>query len=538
MLRPFYLILCVLVLISCAKVSSPTGGDKDVTPPVLLKVYPDNESVCVTGDQVVFTFNEYVKLNNVASQLVVSPALAEAPEFFIKKKSIILKLKQPLEPNTTYNFNFGDAIVDVNEGNPLKDFSYVISTGEFLDSLEITGRVEDAYTGFPLKDYTAMLYADLADSTPYLKRPLYLSKSNTEGKFSLRNLKSGNYRLIAVNDASKDYKFQPTEEVAFLDSTLDAGTDSLPSAANLRAFKELPGKLLVSSKKLDGQVNLTTGLSRPCKSCKLIEPVGQNLIYKQWFDSNGDSIFAILHRYETVDSLTFYVTADTGLVDTLQFYPGKVKDKEPAKHKFTPVTLNGLAEGNAPLRFTFPEPIVNLESAQAVRIMRKDSTSFMSRLLIDTTKVGLYKFDFVAEFDSAFAVFWPDSNFIGLYNGYSVADTSIILAQKLDHYGNLVFEITNHIQEPTILLFTDTKTNETREVKLHPGDNKVEFLKIEPNTYQMAIIIDANGNGIWDTGNLLHKIQPEVVIHYKEKVSVRSNWDLDLQWDVNLPETK
>lgn len=527
----------MVLLASCARVGSPQGGDKDVTPPVLESSYPANESVNFSGLEVTFTFDEYVKLNNVQQQLVVSPALEELPEFKIKKKSLVMVLKQALAPNTTYNFNFGDAIVDVNENNPLKGFSYVISTGPYLDSLMIRGNVVDAFSALPQKEYTTALYAVTAsDSTPFLKKPLYLTKTNERGEFVLRNLKEGEYKLLAINDVNKDYKFQVTEEIAFSDSLITANLDSTGGEI-LRSYKEVNPTLALGSKKLDDFKKLTVGLSAPCSDCKLIEPSGQDVLYRQWRDADQDTLFAQLKPISELDSITFYLAGNGSNIDTIQYYPPKNKRKRDEKRQlFTIKSAQADVDGN--ISFSFTEPIVGIENASMVRVMRKDSSLFEARLREDSLLQQTYYLDFPAVAEEQYTIYFPDSIFFGLYGAISGADTVVLAVQKKEYYGNLIFSITNKLESPALLLFTDVKTGITQIKTLEKGLNKEEFLQLPPSSFSLAVVIDENGNGKWDTGNYLKHIQPEKVINYTEKVTVRSNWDLELDWVLDAADIK
>ncbi len=533
-----FIAVAAFVLHSCARVGSPEGGEKDTTPPELVSLKPENGTLHFSATEVVLTFNEYVKLNNVQQQLVVSPTLDEMPEFKIKKRSIIMTLKDPLLPNTTYNFNFGDAIVDVNEGNPLKSFSYVVSTGDYIDSLLITGVVVSAYTGTPQKDFTAMLYDTSAtDSTPYLKKPLYLAKTNEQGKFTIKNLKRGEYSLLAINDINKDYKFQSIEDVAFLEGKITPATDSSDTdTIELKTFRETGDRVQLGGKKLEDFKKLIVGLNQRCNDCQLIEPEGQSVIYNQWKDHDQDTLFALLKPVEGLDSITFYLSSDTGTVDTLQFYPPKSRKKEQLQKKFT---LSGTQpDANQYLRFTYDEPIMNLDSASMITLMKSDSSLVEVKLFQDSTTQGVYYLDYKPAPQEKITVFWPDSAFIGLYNSASSADTLNLEAQKLEYYGNLIFTVVNNLKDPAILVFTEIKANKVQFVALKPGSNKLAFPGLAPSSFTAAVIVDKNGNGIWDTGSYLKKKQAETVLQYKEPIQVRSNWDLELEWILLEPKTE
>lgn len=528
-------LLLLFLMISCARQGTPAGGERDSEAPILISVSPEAGTINFKETEVVFTFNEYVRLDNINQQLIISPALEKDPDFKIKKRSIIMVLKTPLDSNTTYNFNFGNAIVDVNEGNPLKDFTYVISTGTYVDSLKLGGKVINAYSSAPVKDITVMVYDTSAnDSTPFKKKPNYISKTNALGEFKLNNLKSGQFKVIAVSDANKDLKYQPSEEIAFTEEL--QSSDTAYTRIGLRLFRQMPAALEIVSKKLEEQRKLTIGISQECESCKLVEPAGQNFIFSNWKDANSDSLYAQLTRLDDRDSLVFFLQKDS-IVDTAVIYPGKVKKVDPKPLSFYP-EFNGLAEGGGPAYFSFLEPIINIDKADSVRIMRKDSTFFYTRLKADSLKIKRYYLDFIPEYQSSYTVYWPDSSFFTLYDNYNAQDTLAFGVQKLEFYGNLSFNVDNELKEPAILLFTNGKDGSVIQRKLNRGKNKVDFLLLEPGKYSVSVIVDENGNGKWDAGNYLQKVQPETVINFKEAVEVRSNWEMELDWKLELSDIK
>ncbi|OFY55421.1 MAG: hypothetical protein A2X22_11170, partial [Bacteroidetes bacterium GWF2_49_14] len=216
------LVPCALCLfLSCAQQGSLTGGAKDEKPPVLVKSEPGNYSTRFTATKVTLTFDEYFELRGISQKLVVSPPMDKKPEFKIRGKELEIVFKDSLQPNRTYALNFGDALVDLNEANPLKNFQYVFSTGTEIDSLEASGKVVLAFDGKPAEDVLVMLYTGTSDSMPIKEIPIYISRTDKEGKFTLRNMAAGSYKIFALKDANSNMLFdQPTEAVAFMDSLI------------------------------------------------------------------------------------------------------------------------------------------------------------------------------------------------------------------------------------------------------------------------------------------------------------------------------
>jgi len=243
LLPPFSFLLSLCLIVSCAQQGSLTGGEKDTNPPEVVKSEPPNFSTRFTAEKITMTFNEYFDLKNINQKLVVSPPMDHKPEFKMRGKELEITLKDSLQPNRTYALNMGDALVDLNESNAIKNFQYVFSTGDQLDSLQITGKVVLVPDGKPADDVLVMLYngsndsIGSIDSLPLKEIPLYLSRTDKEGRFTLRNLASGGYRIFALKDANNNMLFdQPTESVAYLDSLIRPGiidlkiVDSVPLA--------------------------------------------------------------------------------------------------------------------------------------------------------------------------------------------------------------------------------------------------------------------------------------------------------------------
>lgn len=211
----------LILLYSCAVQVSPSGGPKDETPPEILKSKPANNSVNFADDRITLTFDEFVTLKDINTQLVISPPLNETPEFIMRGKNMIMKFNEPLLENATYSFFFGDAIVDITEANPISAYNFSFSTGPVLDSLSIKGKLLDAFTNKPVESAYVMLYDTIYDSVPYLRRPYYLSKTNKEGAFALNNLRDSKYLMFALSDINSNYLYDlPTENIAFADSLI------------------------------------------------------------------------------------------------------------------------------------------------------------------------------------------------------------------------------------------------------------------------------------------------------------------------------
>lgn len=220
--RNIILLLIVLVCWDCAQQGSPTGGPRDEDPPVVLECEPLNYSTRFEANKIQITFDEFIVLENVNQELIVSPPMEEKPEVKLRKKTIIIQFEEELKDSTTYTFNFGSSIKDLHESNKLLNYEYVFSTGDVLDSLSVKGTLKYAHDlSDPEEPFSIMLYDDLRDSVPLTDIPLYVGKSDDSGVFSVNNLRPDTFKVFALKDGNNNFLFDlPTEEIGFLDTSL------------------------------------------------------------------------------------------------------------------------------------------------------------------------------------------------------------------------------------------------------------------------------------------------------------------------------
>ena len=253
----------------CAQIGSPTGGPRDSLPPVLMSANPKLDATNFNGNKITLLFDEYIEVQDVQNNLLVSPFPKINPQVDFKLRTVTVKLKDTLLPNTTYAINFGNAIRDNNEGNPFKNFTYVFSTGPSIDSLQVGGRVILAETGKTDSTIVAMLYRNVADSVVEKRKPDYIARLDSKGDFHFTNLSAGKYKIYALKDGdgSKTYNSK-IETFAFADTELTVSDSTAP--VTLYAYNEekekkaptaaLPVKSITASdKRLRYTSNLNNG---------------------------------------------------------------------------------------------------------------------------------------------------------------------------------------------------------------------------------------------------------------------------------------
>ncbi len=222
-----YIGFLIILLASCANPVAPTGGPKDVTPPVILRTSPPLQSTNYTDQEIILYFDEYVKLKDIGQLLIISPPVKETPVFKTKGKGLVAEFKDPWRSETTYNIFFGDAIVDITEGNSIPGYKFTFSTGNVLDSMQIEGKLINAFSLAPVKAAYVMLYDTIYDSIPYKQIPYYIARTNDMGEFQLTNLRNRPYKIFALTDINANYIYDmPTEEIAFIDSLITPWEES------------------------------------------------------------------------------------------------------------------------------------------------------------------------------------------------------------------------------------------------------------------------------------------------------------------------
>ena len=229
--------ICSLFIIGCAQIGSPTGGPKDTSAPVLIKAMPSNNQTNFTGNKITLSFDEYVDLQDIQSNLLVSPSPKNNPSINSNLKTITIKLKDSLLPNTTYAINFANAIKDINEGNVFKNFVYTFSTGAYIDSLKIEGKVMMAETGKIDSSLNVLLYKNASDTDITSRRPDYVAKLKGNGSFTFKNLPSGNFKIYALKDGDGNkYYNAATEPFAFFNAEINPSDSN--NEINLFAYSE------------------------------------------------------------------------------------------------------------------------------------------------------------------------------------------------------------------------------------------------------------------------------------------------------------
>lgn len=516
---------CVILALShCGRRGSPTGGPKDETPPVLLKTEPENRTTRFNADRIRLYFDEYIKLQNTDKQLIVSPPLkypAELSPLGGASKYVEVKFDDTLLQNTTYTINFGQSVSDNNEGNPYNNLTYVFSTGDYVDSLSLSGVVSDAYNLKPDAFISVMLYqmdSAYSDSTVYKSPPYYMTNTlDSAVIFNLNNLKGGKYRLIALKDDGKNNIFNPNaDKIGFVEDTIVLPTDS---TYLLRLFKETPKYsarppvFAASNRILFGyqggkapKISLLT--SKPDSVETLITPVLGKDSLNFWFTPwKADSLLFAIEPPELGKK-----------ADTFTVKPLKVK-ADSLLISWTP-RAEAVPPDSVYLNSTLP--VMGLDTA-LISLINQDSLAIPFKASLDTLHNRIF-FDFTKEPEQTYELALLPGAISDFFGGINDSTSAKWRVKSASEFGVLKFSISGDVTYPLLVELTD-KNSKLISGKTLLAEGELEFNWLKPDTYRIRVIFDANQNGKWDTGNFLEQRQPERVLHYPAPIEIRANWE-------------
>ncbi|MDE5836165.1 MAG: Ig-like domain-containing protein, partial [Paramuribaculum sp.] len=227
--------IVAVIMAACASMGRPEGGPRDEEPPVFMGSTPAPGALDVKSNKITIRFNENVQVSDPLTKVVISPAQVTTPLITAAGKNIVVELRDTLIPNTTYTVDFSDAIKDLNEGNVIDGFSFAFSTGPYIDTLQISGMVLQASNLEPAQGMLVGVYSNLADSAISTLPMERITKTNQLGQFTIRNLKEGTYRLFALKDNNRDWHWDRSEDVAFMDVTVSPGVSNINVRDTLKA---------------------------------------------------------------------------------------------------------------------------------------------------------------------------------------------------------------------------------------------------------------------------------------------------------------
>lgn len=559
---PVSVILATMIFShSCANTTTPpSGGPKDTIPPVITEIYPalSAVNVPVSKTKLMLKFNEYVTIKD-AKSLFLSPPLEKAPKYKLKGKAVIISFESDLDSNKTYTLDVTNAIADNNEGNMFPGFTLVFSTGATVDSMVVTGIVQDCNNLQPIKGATVMLYKDQADSAIFLKRPDAAVKTDAWGFFCLRNIQDTVYRLYALIDENNNNKYDPdAEKVAFVDTVIRPVmmvSDSLPEIIKydmtdtvgclarrqeyeLNIFREKPSmQMIVNKERVGDRTAYLTFMAPYAQVDSLwIKGVPQEKIITQ-FNILQDSLeiwvndpkpqpdtFFVNVKYMKTDTLGMLnsFTEELKLVNPNRKVFGKSSRKD-IKHEDTTavVTIEAKPETVEQYGFVmeFKYPVVEsaFDSLTFYYLNPKQEETVGKYTVVqDSLNLRKYVVRPADKMLPGYEYFLkvPHRKFKDI-NGFYNDSTQVKVTLPNDDKLSTMNLVLSNVNNKYIVDLLNDKRNSVLRSYIIDSDQTLVFPYLKAGKYSIRITEDLNRNGIVDTGILLEHKQPEKVRFYK-----------------------
>ena len=574
-----------LLMAACASMGRPEGGPRDEDPPVYVRSNPMPGQVRFDKNRVEIFFDENVQLDNPQSKVVVSPAQRLTPQVIAGGKRITVELRDTMLPNTTYTIDFADAIADLNEKNVLDGFALDFATGDSIDSLRVSGMLFEARNLEPAQQMLVGVYSNIADSAISTLKLERIARTNQYGQFTIRGMKPGQYRIYAINDVNRDYKWDRSEDVAFYDFIIEPSavnfevTDTLlasdgsDSIAQRPGVQYLPNDILLTwfnenytpqylgDYKRTDSTRIALNFAAPADTLPILTIInGKNA------GRRIDSTNSILNTTLRLDSLDFWITdpeiytQDSMLIetrykrtdtldnltwttDTLRFnyIRRKVKEKKKKEEedsvpkvnlldfKVTSGTTQDIYKG---LTFSVSQPLLGIDP-EGVHLEVKQDTLWIPVeapvLRQDTVNTPLlYKADYLWEPGGKYRLTIDSLAVKGVYDYYNRPVTHEFSVKNFEDYSTLTF----NIPDTTGMIVVELLNAQDNPVRILPMENgSVTFDYLDPGTYYARAFYDVNHNGEWDTGSIALKRQPEEIFYYPKKIELKKNWDIEQSWN-------
>jgi hypothetical protein len=525
-------ILGLIFISSCARVVNPTGGDKDATPPVLEKSIPANKSTNFSGSTLILGFDEYISLDNPSQNIIVAPLPKNKVKYKVKGRDVLVEFDEALLPNTTYSIFFGDAIKDVNEGNILSNFSFVFSTGDALDSLEITGSVRLANMDKPAEKIKVLAYEDVSDTAVISSKPVYVSVTNAEGQYSFKNLPNKVFRIFALDDKNGNLiKDLPNESFDYSTNTI-LPLDSGAINQTLRIFESEIG---LKKKKHTFYKNNIVAIAFSKKANaedKYFYTLDSKEIDVLGGKNESDSLLISLSEPIT-DTIINPVTEDSIAIS----FSDRNKDYS------TQWQLQGnrILWDSIFISSTLPFAATDTFSICGI----KDSSNYCVDFSKGVRTIDESKLMVLPSFlDSIISggKLWLNSGSVQSIEPFenNANDSLFFSLQKPDSssFGVLTVSIKN---TENLKGFVVLKKGEEEIIRLNANSESELLLKsplLSTGAYNLLFVKDDNGDGKWTPGfySDTEKEKAERTVSFKEEIKIRSNWELDLEWNLSLKE--
>ena len=506
----FFCFMFTALMLQCASIQSPSGGEKDTNPPTVLRSIPKQAETNIKPSIIEIQFDEFFVLKNLANELLISPPLNEAPIISQKGKSLFIELQEELNNNSTYTLNFGKGIADYHEGNILKDYTLVFSTGAKLDSLQLQGSITTCPDKTLPEDVIVAIYQTdslTKDSTIYLNKPDYFSLIDQQNKFHIKHIRDGSYELIAFKDVNANYKYDgASEQIAFHNKTINI-SDS--ATYKIWLFSEEDTLKLLDNKD-NGRIHwaynkeIDTATFHADTTLKYFSEIKKDSLFLWPYNMSSDSA---------------YVWAKVGqLCDSILIKNDSLK----RNIKILPLSSDYLKDSEN-LHLKTSGPIISIDSSKIELVA--DSIQIDFSLIKGDFKIDI-KFEHIV--NKEYNLIMHQGAIKGL-NKSENDSTNIYFYTKSESL--LAGLKVNTALQDTVYFIELLKEGVTLET-IDAGKPHY-FEKLLPARYEIRLIVDSNQDGKWTAGNYFENVLPEKVYYYPEVINLRANWELEVNWEIN-----
>ncbi len=542
----YFYLLIGLTIYSCANIVTPTGGEKDIIPPTVLQYSPDTNSIYFDATEIQIQFDEYVVLNDVFNQVIISPPLDGIPEYKIKGKTLTIKLNSTLRDSTTYTVNFGQAIKDNTEGNILNNFTYVFSTGSYLDSLQISGKVTDLLTGAPSEKTFVVLYYEPTDTSFQTSKPYYFSKTDETGNFKISNIKAGEYKLYALEDQNFNYFYDlPNERIAFQRETILIDSNITDQRLQIFSEEKIKQNLLETKSQRYAQTQMV--FSKPATEVIIssINPISENIYFSK--NKSRDTIIIWSDNYK-LDTFRVKINFDTTEIIKKIYLKSIPADSnfQLNKNTFTTnvVAINKGEDARADwdpekkITLNFYNPVLDVDT-NMLKIWNVTDSAYTkySLITIDSLDARKVHIQYSWKTENAYDVIINKNFSRDIFGLINKQDTLKIKLKKQDAYSLLTTTIKNISGNNIIYQLLKSDLTLVEEVYIQQiqfvGEEKkyaVTINYLSPGIYKIRVIIDLDKNGKWTPGDLDKNTLPESVILFPIDQNLRANWENEIDW--------
>jgi len=585
--RILTLLSSLILLYACANIATPTGGLYDVDPPEVVNASPAFNTLNNSKKKIEILFNENVKIEKPMDKVIIAPPQKKFPVIKAQGRKVIVELEDELLPNTTYTIDFTDAIVDNNEGNALENFSYSFSTGDHIDTLAVSGTVLKAENLEPAQGIYVGVHSNLND-TAFTKLPFErISRTDSRGKFTIKGIAEGEYKVYALNDLNRSYSYDnPQEEIAFLDSTFIPSSEfamrndtvfidslTIDTIHKVKYTRFIPDDILLRSfesgferqylQKHERTIphKLDLFFAAPTKAAQFtlleVNPTSDKWYVKESNITNDSvSIWitdSLIYKADTIKLEIDYYRTDTLNnhvlnTDTLNFSmrgrrakeskPPTAKEGEEEKvviqHLNIKDNVKPSHEIYSSISIEFEEPLANFDSTK-IQLQHEVDSVFEAvhyTLLTDSLNVRKYGITHKWLPGEKYKLLIDSAAFVSEYGLHNNTLEKTFTVKELEQYGNLMFVISGLPQGKTAYVeLLDAQDKPFRKVRVK--DNEALFMDLNPGKLYARLFIDENEDGEWTSGNYELKRMPETVYYNHKWYEIRAFTNHEESWNLN-----